>query len=55
MKTIHDGDAEVAIVGGVLVGVDATSEVVKQKGGMVDNSVLCMLLPMLVMLCLGSW
>ena len=31
MKTIHNGDAEVAIVGGVLVGVDATSEVVRQK------------------------
>ena len=31
MKTIHDGDAEVAIVGGVLVGVDATSEADKQN------------------------
>ena len=29
MKTLHDGDAEVTFVGGVLVGVDATSEVVK--------------------------
>ena len=51
MKTTHDGDAEVALVGGVLVGVDATSEVVKQKGDMVDNDVLCMLLPMCLMLC----
>ena len=51
MKTIHEGDAEVALAGGVLVGVDATSEVVKQKGDMVDTDVLCMLRPMFTMLC----